>query len=635
MSEAKLVPPAVVAVLGAGTMGGSIAQACAQAGYVVRLRDLTGELLDRAKGRIQKSLDRAVERAKISSGEAAAALGRITFTTDLASAVGGAALVIEAIFEDFEEKRKLLEAVGPLVGPTAIVATNTSSLSVTRLAASVPDPGRFAGLHFFYPAITNKLIEVIGGGPTTAATVARLEEFAWGLRKVPIRVGDHAGFAVNRFFVPYMNEAVRMAEEGVASLATIEKVGRELTGTENGPLEVMNLTGLPIALHAMESLEEAFGPAYAPAHLLEEMAGRRTTWAWREAVVEPEREAAVRERFEGVLFGIATELADEGVATPEAVETGALLGLKWRNPPFALLNRAGVPAALARVRAYAARWGEAFPVAPELIGRAERGETAWTIRYVRTERRGPVAWVLVDRPATMNSLHAELLRQLDAAFVDLAADADLRCVVLAGAGPNFCAGADIAEMAGKDPVGGRAFGFVGQAVCRRIEEFPHPVIGFVRGFALGGGLELALATDFIVATPDARLGLPEAKFGIHPGFGGLSRLTRLIGRSLTKLLLFSAETVRAEEAHRLGLVARLVPSDTGTADVQALAERIASLAPLALSWGKSVIDHGMDAPMVGALRLEGESAGHTFSTHDKAEGMQAFLERRTPRFEGR
>ncbi len=634
MSEARLVPPAVVAVLGAGTMGGSIAQACAQAGYVVRLRDLTVELLDRAKGRIQKSLDRAVERHKLTPEAAGAALARITFTTDLASAVGGAALVIEAIFEDLGEKHKLLEAVAALVSPAAIVATNTSSLSVGRLGASFPGPGRFAGLHFFYPAITNKLIEVVGGEATDAATLGRLEEFAGGLRKVPIRVGDRAGFAVNRFFVPYMNEAARMAEEGVASLATIEKVGRDLTGTENGPFEVMNLTGLPIALHSMESLETAFGPAYAPAELLEETVAKKGTWAWREASVEPEREAAVRERFEGLLFGIVTELVEEGVATPEAVETGALLGLKWKNPPFALLGRAGLPAGLARVRAYAARWGEAFPVAPELVARTERGETSWTVRYVRVERRGPVAWVLLDRPATMNSLHSELLRQLDAAFVDLEGSPDVRCVVLTGAGPNFCAGADLAEMAEKDAVQGRAFGFAGQAVCRRIEEFPHPVIAFVRGFALGGGLEIALATDFLLATPDARLGLPEAKFGIHPGFGGLTRLTRLIGRSLTKYLLYSAEAVRADEAHRLGFVARVVPAEDGGAEVQALAERIAALAPLALTWGKSVIDHGLDAPMIGALRLEGESAGHTFVTRDRTEGMRAFLERRPPRFEG-
>lgn len=635
MNVPKIEPPAAVAVLGAGTMGGSIAQACAQAGFAVRLRDLAPELLDRARARIRASLDRAVERKKLTPGEADAALGRILFTVDVRAAVAGAALVIEAIFEDLAEKERLLEAVAAAVDASAIVATNTSSLSVSRLARGMPSPERFAGLHFFFPAITNKLVEVVAGAATDPAILAALEAFAHRLRKVPIRVADRAGFAVNRFFVPYMNEAVRMAEEGVASLATIEKVGRDLTGTANGPLEVMNLTGPTIALHSMESLEAAFGPAYAPAELLEETVERKGTWAWKEATVEPEREAAVRERFEGLLVGIATELVGEGVATPEAIETGALLGLRWRRSPFTILNALGLATGLARVRAYAARWGEAFPVAADLVARAERGEPVWPVRFVRSERRGPVAWVTLDRPAAMNALNSEVLRQLDGAFVELEGDPAVRVVVLTGAGPGFSAGADIAEMAAKDVAEGRAFSFVGQAVCRRIEEFPHPVIAFVDGFALGGGLELALAADFIVATPAARLGLPEVRFGIHPGFGGVTRLARLIGRAGAKYVLFTAEQLRAEEAVKLGFVARLVPPATAREEVQALAEEIATRAPLAVTWVKSVVDHGVDAPMASSLRLEGESAGHTFATQDRTEGMRAFLERRAPRFEGK
>jgi enoyl-CoA hydratase/3-hydroxyacyl-CoA dehydrogenase len=635
MTARKLAPPDVVAVLGSGNMGSGIAQACAQAGFTVRVRDLTTAQIDKGRAQLERMLDGAVQRKKMTAAQREEVVRRITFTTDLAAAVRGAALVIEAVFEDEAVKRALFAEVAPLVADDTFVVTNTSSLAVSRLAEAFPTPGRFAGLHFFYPAPVNKLLEIVGGSATDSDTLASLTAFGYQLRKIPIATKDSPGFAVNRFFVPYMNEAVRMAEEGLASLATIEAVGRELTGATNGPFEVMNLTGLPIALHAMESLERAFGPAYAPAEMLEEQVGRGAPWAWREGRVEDERKGPIRARFEGLLIGIAAQLVDEGVAAPEAVETGAVVGLRWQVGPFGILARLGLRDALARVQAFAARWGDAFPVAASLASRAERGATAWPLQFVRTERHGPVTWVLLDRPAVLNSLNSEVLRQLQAAFQALAGAPDVRVVVLAGAGPVFCAGADIAEMAAKGVVDGRAFGFLGQEVCRTIEEFPAPVIGYVEGYALGGGLEIALATDFIVAADGARLGLPEVTIGIHPGFGGASRLTRLIGRHRTKWLVYSGTPVSTAEAERLGFVVKVFPAASARAEVQALAETIASRAPLAIAGVKSVINRGMDGALEGSLRLEGESAGHTFATDDRAEGMRAFEERRPPKFQAR
>ena len=323
MKALNLAPPDQVAVLGSGNMGSGIAQACAQAGFSVRVRDLTPEQLERGRGLIARMLDGAVKRGKLTPVERAEVDRRISFTLDLGEAVRSAKLVIEAVFEEEPLKRGLFLELAPLVREETIVVTNTSSLSVTRLQAPFPHPGRFAGLHFFYPAQINKLVEIVGGERTDPATLETLTAFAYRLRKTPIAVHDAAGFAVNRFFVPFVNEAARMAQEGLASLATIEEVGREVTGSTNGPFEVMNLTGLPISLHSMESLESAFGPAYEPSELLEEQVAKAQPWPWREGTVEPERKAAVRERFEGLLIGIAARLVEEEVATPEAVETGA------------------------------------------------------------------------------------------------------------------------------------------------------------------------------------------------------------------------------------------------------------------------------------------------------------------------
>ena len=624
-----------VAVLGAGNMGSGIAQACAHAGFDVRVRDISEAVLTRGRAAVEKTLDGGIARGKLTPARKADTLSRMTFTTDLAAAVAGTSVVIEAVFEEEAVKRPLFAEVAGLVGPDTLVATNTSSLGVARLAEGFPRPERFGGLHFFYPAPINKLLEVVGGPRTSPETLDAFTAFGYRLRKVPIRVRDRAGFAVNRFFVPYLNEAARMLGEGVASAGTIEAAGRALTGARLGPFELLNVTGTTIAFHSMGSLHAAFGRAYEPAPRLVEQQKLGQPWEWKGSPVDEAALPAVRARFEGLVFGIAAELVEEEVARAEDVEVGASVGLRWSHGPFALMDQVGLTAALARVRAYAERWDGAFPVAAGLVRRGEKGERQWPMSYVRVERRGAVAWVLLDRPQVLNSLSSPLLHQLEHAFQALDDDEGVRCIALAGAGPVFCAGADIAEMAGKDPVEGRAFGFVGQATCRAIERARVPVLALVEGYALGGGLEIALACDLIVAAADAKLGLPEVTVGIHPGMGGASRLTRLIGRARTKYLVFTGQPVAATEAERLGFVVKTFPPERARAEVQQLADTIASRAPLAVAWVKGVIDRGMDSSLESSLRLEGESAGHTFVTQDKAEGMRAFLERRPPKFEGK
>jgi len=630
-----IVPPDVVAVLGGGNMGSGIAQACAQAGFTVRVRDVDAPSIARCRSRIESTLQGAIDRGKSTPEQRDAILARIAFTTELTEAVADAVLVIEAVFEEELVKHALFTEIGPLVAPTALVVTNTSSFSVTALARGFPNPERFAGLHFFFPAAINRLVEVVGGEATAPATRAALVEFSELLGKLPIETADKAGFCVNRYFVPYLNEAARMAEEEVASLATIEEVGRELFGATLGPFELMNLTGIPIAFHAQTTLHEAFGPAYAPAKRLEEQFRAGTPWAWKESAVEPEKKTAVRERLLGLTVGIATRLVEEKVATAEATDRGAVVGLRRRHGPFAQLNAIGLPEGLHLVEEYARRWHGQFPISRELHERSVRGEKKWPIAYVRVERRGPIAWVLLDRPEVLNALSTDLLEQLEERFRHLEPDPTVRVAVLAGASSVFAAGADIAEMEKKSLPEGIEFGFLGQRVAERIERFPAPVIALVEGYALGGGLEIALAADFIVAAAGAKLGLPEVTVGIHPGMGGATRLTRLIGRARTKLLIYTGVPVSAEEAFRLGFVAAVVPEATARQETQALAETIAARAPLGVRWVKQVIDRGMDASLASALHLEAESAGHTFGTSDRGEGMRAFLERRKPAFQGK
>jgi enoyl-CoA hydratase / 3-hydroxyacyl-CoA dehydrogenase len=635
MAAGALRPPAIVAVLGGGNMGSGIAQACAQAGFTVRVRDVDAPSIARGRSLMEKMLAGAVERKKLSPARRDEILARVTFTTDLTDAVRDARLVIEAVFEEEGVKRALFGELAPLLPADAIVATNTSSLSVSRLSEGFPHPERFAGLHFFFPAAINKLVEIIGAEATDRSVLAELERFCYLLRKIPIETADRAGFCVNRFFVPYLNEATRIAEESVASLATIEEVGRELFGATLGPFELMNVTGIPIAYHAESSLYHAFGPAYAPSKRLEEQFRAGRPWAWKETALEPEKKAAVRDRLLGLTIGIATRLVEEGVASAEATDRGATVGLRRKWGPFAQLSAMGVPEGLERVEAYARSWPGNFPVSAELRERARRGERSWPLSFVRVERDGPVAWVLLDRPEVLNALSSELLSQIESRFHELETSPGVRAVVLAGSSPVFAAGADIEEMSRKTPAEGVEFGFFGQRVAERIARFPAPVIALVEGYAFGGGLELALAADFLVAARGAQLGLPEVGLGIHPGMGGATRLSRLIGPARAKMLVYTGARIGADEAFRLGVVARVVPDETAREEVAAIARTIAANAPLAVRWVKQVIDRGLDASTASALHLEGESAGHTFTTSDRTEGMRAFLERRKPVFEGK
>ncbi len=631
-----LRPGDVVVVLGAGNMGAGIGQAAAQAGFRVRLRDLTEKDLERGRAAITKTLDGAVQRGKSSPAKKAEVLSRITFTTDLKEALAGARLVIEAVFEEEKVKRPLFTDVVAQVSADCLVATNTSSLSVSKLFEDFPNPERFAGLHFFYPAAINKLVEVIGGRSTSARTLEVLDRFSYALRKIPIRVEDRAGFCVNRFFVPFLNESVRLLEEGVANLSTIEQTANELLGTGMGPFQLMNVTGVTIAYHSMGSLHAAFGEFYAPAKLLETQHKNAARWDTAAGGdFQPEKKEAVRHRLLGAVLGIATRLVEEGVATPEDTDRGATTGLRWAKGPFALLNEVGPAKALEHVEAVHARWGDAFPVSKELTRLGKEGAPLWPLAQVRVRKEGPLGWVLLDRPEVMNALNTRLLEELHEKVVQTASDPEVRVLLLAGSSNVFAAGADIAEMASKTVNEGREFTMLGQRVTREIETLAKPVIAVVEGYALGGGLELALSCDFILAAEGTVMGLPEVSLGIHPGFGGTQRMVRLVGRARTKMMVESGLRIKAEEAERWGLVARRFPPEHLHEEARSLAKLIASQAPIAVRLAREVTDLGSDTDLPTALRLEAESASYTFSTEDQKEGMRAFQERRPPKFRGR
>ena len=251
------------------------------------------------------------------------------------------------------------------------------------------------------------------------------------------------------------------------------------------------------------------------------------------------------------------------------------------------------------------------------------------------ERDGFVATVSVARPQTLNALNDATLAELAQAFGGLADDPAVRCVILTGGEakrPSFVAGADISELASQDSLAAKRRSRVGQGVCNRIENLGKPVIAAVNGFALGGGLELALACHIRIAAEGALLGLPEVTLGIIPGYGGTQRLPRIIGLGPALELIASGRHVTAGEAKEMGLVNHVYPADELMQEVRKLAGKIVKNGPIAVRFALEAVLRGRSQPLEEGLRYETNLFGLISSTEDMREGLQAFLEKRPAEF---
>ena len=259
-----------------------------------------------------------------------------------------------------------------------------------------------------------------------------------------------------------------------------------------------------------------------------------------------------------------------------------------------------------------------------------------TLQNVLFEQTDHVATLTINRPKALNALDMQTLRDLQAAALHAASSPDIRCVILTGAGEKaFVAGADIAALAKLTPQEALAFADYGHQVMDLLDGLGKPVIAAVNGFALGGGCELALACDFIYASENASLGLPEVTLGVIPGFGGTQRLARRVGQGLARELIFSGERLSAQRAKDIGLVNEVCPAPELLARVRAVAETIGKRAPVAVKQAKRAIRMGADLPMSVACELERQTFAALFSTEDVREGTAAFLEKRAPKFSGK
>jgi len=258
------------------------------------------------------------------------------------------------------------------------------------------------------------------------------------------------------------------------------------------------------------------------------------------------------------------------------------------------------------------------------------------LENVLYEKKGPIAYVALNRPKVLNALNTKTWENLRTAFEAARDDDEVRGVILTGAGDKaFIAGADINELAQLTAVGGEESSSFGQAVLNLVENLGKPVIAAINGFALGGGCETAMACTIRIASETAKFGQPEVKLGILPGGGGTQRLPRLVGKGRALQLILTGEMISAQEAYRIGLVNEVVPAPNIIARAEAILNQIFSNAPIAVKYSLEAVNKGLETSQAEGLSLEASFFGLCSGTEDKKEGTSAFLEKRTAKFQGR
>ena len=543
-----------IGVVGAGVMGGGIGQKLAMEGFPVVLCDIGAAQLELGMVRIRTLLDEGVERRALSPEGRARTLQNLHPTAELKE-MADCGLVIEAVFEDLEVKKDLFTSLDAICPPATILATNTSSFLVADMAGGLAHPERVIGLHFFFHPVKNRLVEVIAGPLSRKDLVKR----AWNLMaasgKTPIATRDAPGFCVNRFFVQWLNEAVRMVAEGMASIPAIEAAAKTEFRIGMGPFELMNVTGVSLAYHSSKSLADSLGDFYRPSPALKAQCEAAKPWALGGPSEGPPS-SEIADRLFAVTWAVAGQILDEDVATLEDVDRGAKIGLRWSLGPFEWMNRRGVERGVDQVKALAAHHPQ-LKVARALEAQAAKGKP-WLFRRVDFVREGAVAHLVINRPEALNALNQEVLPQLEDAFDRAAADDDVRGIVLRGAGKAFAAGVDVRFFVKAMETGRigdiKAFTQRAQALFLKIASCAKPVTAVLHGLALGGGAELALTAHRILATRKGSIGFPETGIGICPALGGTFRTTRRMGPELARYLVLTGRVLDAQEAFDLGLV---------------------------------------------------------------------------------
>lgn len=659
------------AVVGAGTMGGQIAAVIAAAGVEVVLKDLAEEALDAgmaaARGVTERRLARRVEQGLLSgeqaTAEAEALLGRIAATRDY-DGFGDVDLVIEAVPERLELKASVFAELDAVTPGHAILASNTSSLSITELGDATVRPDRVVGFHFFHPATSMPLVEVVRGDDTSRETVTAAYAFAQALRKQPIVCADVPGFVVNRILLSGIAEVWRAQEQRGLSIAAVDAAIEAANVGPVPPYRLADELGLDTVMHVAEHLAAVYGERFHVHRGMVELAaaGRLGVKAgggfFADGVatlpggdddvdgVELAELLTLRMLVEACL------VVEEGVCTTREVDLGLIAGAgldprRGLLPPFLKADVIGLDRTLERLDALQALHGERF-AAPTTLrrlvaqGRLGAGAGQGFYAYprldqreqaetVKLELRGDVAVAWLSN-GPLNAISPAVIEDL-ALVRDRAVGAGARALVIASASPvAFSGGADLKAFAELDEAAIATQLERAHQLFTQLGQGELVTIAAVNGVAFGGGSELAIACDVRIAAESAIFGQPEIKLGIMPGWGGTQRLRRLVGGGRALEMMLLGDAVLADDARDAGLVNRVVPDHELFDTALAWARRLAGQAPSAIAAiRRSLFDDAFEPGLAAERALFAE----LLHTADAAEGIAAFLDKRGPRWTGR
>jgi enoyl-CoA hydratase/3-hydroxyacyl-CoA dehydrogenase len=650
-------------------MGHGIAELFAMNGYEVALMDTFPDALEKAKSRIAQSLAKFVERGKLTKAQSDEAYSRIAFEGDMAKAVSRADLVVEAVPEIPELKKSVLKEAGKAAPSGAILASNTSNIRISELAEGTSEPGRVVGMHFFNPPVLMKLVEVVPGAKTDPAVLDAVVSVSTRLGRTPIRVlKDSPGFIVDRINAADALFLCLVLDKGIAAPEEVDSYARG-QGLPMGMYENLDFVGVDIAWASLSYFSKTLSPEYGKGKTFARMVaanqlGKKTgkgiyDWSTGKANIPkapPTDKLSVLDIF-SIEINEAVKLIEEGVARPEDIEKGFCLGMGRPFGPISVAKGLSNSEVKSKLEELAEKF-ECKIFAPtksilegrmlEVIeSKPATGAEPTAPSGAKPERErgvagsifveklgGKVARVVINRPK-LNTVNAEVLDGLDRILTELWNDNEVAVVVLTGTGGAFSAGADLSQFFNSS-LAFVEFSRKGERIFKRIAEFPKLTVALIKGYALGGGLELAMACDLRLATEDAKLGLPEVTLGLVPGWSGTQKMARLIGLSRASALVLTGERISGKQAYEIGLVNRLVPA--GDPDEYALQygrELASSLAPVAVTLAKRLLDKGTQVPSDVGLEMEALSYGVLFGTEDLKEGISALLGKRKPEYKGK
>ena len=660
------------AVVGAGTMGGEIAQAIASSDIPVVLKDIDQEFVDhgleKAREVTKGQLDRLVEKEKLTQEQASARLeeviGLIEGTTTYDS-FGDVDLVIEAAPEKMEIKQAVFAELDEVTPGHAILASNTSSLSISEMGEATLRPEKVVGFHFFYPASVMPLVEIVEGDETDPETVQAAYNFAQAIRKQPITCAEVPGFVVNRILNSAVGEIWRaQAEQGLS----IKKIDEAITAANvapMGPFFLGDLLGLDTILHVAEHLRDAYGDSFyvhegmrklvADGHLGAKSGGDgfyKDGEPQLEGDAEPDGEA-LAELLKLKALVEACLLLEEGVCTVRDIDLGMMAGAgmdprRGIFPPFMGADLAGLDDTLEKLERAQNEHGERFApprILKRLVAQGRHGQKSGQGFYayprpdegeqadaVKLETRGDVAIAWLVNPP-MNAISPQLIKDLETVWERVKTSDEIRALVIASSNPVvFSAGADIKAFASMDEARGRELIHGGHALLRELGLNRVSTVAAVNSLAFGGGCELAMACDFRIAAESAVFGQPEIKLGIIPGFGGTQRLPRLVGPAKALEMNLIGDAISSGEAEAYGLANRVVPDHELFDTAVAWARKLAAQAPIAVEEVKRAAD---DPDLDEGIEKEKKSFERAFQSEDAREGISAFLGKRTARWQGK